>query len=489
MSVIIMITQLILGLALLVFVHEFGHFIAARIFKMRVSKFYLFFNPICPIVCCKKIDGKWRFKFFSKNLPDLEKVLDENGEPVLDENGKYKYEKIDIHSLPDGDWRKYPEHTEYGIGWLPLGGYCSISGMIDETQQIQNMPSEPQPWEFRSKPAWQRLIVVLGGIIVNLIVGVLLFSLVLGKYEKEYLPNAAITDGIYAYEAAREIGFKSGDKIISVNNKIPERFKDAVSAEIYFGSIIRVEREGKLMDIVVGEDAYELLKSRIPFIEPANYPPLIDSVLENGAAYTAGIQKGDKILSVNDSILATSYGMFSEHIRRFPNQQTTLTLLRATDTISVKLTPNDMGQIGVFLKMPYKLKPYSLGQTFTYGWKDAMSSLTLNIKGIGKIIKGKENARESLSGPIGIAQMYGSVWNWHRFWFLTGLLSVVLAFINVLPIPGLDGGHALFAIIELITGKKVPDKVLQHAQTVGMILLFLLMAFIIGNDIFKLFIG
>jgi regulator of sigma E protease len=488
MSVIIMIAQLILGLAFLVFVHELGHFIAARIFKMRVSQFYLFFKPICPIVCCKRIDGKWKFKFFSRNLPDMEKVLDADGKPVLDENGKYKYRIIDIHSLPDGDWRKYPDNTEYGIGWLPLGGYCSISGMIDETQSVENLPSEPQPWEFRSKPAWQRLIVVLGGIIVNLIVGVLLFSLVLGRYEKEYLPNAAITDGIYAYEAAREIGFKSGDKIISVNNKTPERFKDAVSPEIYFGSIIRVEREGKPVDIVMGEDAYGLLKERVPFIEPSNYPPLIDSVLEDGRADFAGIQKGDKILAINDTIQVTSFGMFSESIRHFPDQQVVLTLVRTTDTMQIKLAPNAAGQIGVFLKMPYELKPYSLGQTFTYGWRDAMSSLTLNIKGLGKIIKGTENARESLSGPIGIAQMYGSVWNWHRFWFLTGLLSIILAFMNVLPVPGLDGGHALFAIIELVTGKKVPDKALQYAQTVGMFLLILLMIFIIGNDIFKLFI-
>jgi regulator of sigma E protease len=487
MSVVIMITQLILGLAFLVFVHELGHFVAARIFKMRVTKFYLFYNPLCPIVCCKRIGGKWRFKFFSKNLSDMEKVLDENGKPVVNDKGKYKYRMVDIDSLPENDWRRYPDNTEYGIGWLPLGGYCTITGMIDETQSVENLPSDPQPWEYRAKPAWQRLIVVLGGIIVNLIVGVLLFSFVLGRYEKVYLPNAAVTDGIYAYEAAREMGFQSGDKIISVNNDIPERFKDAVSPEMFFGSIVCVEREGKEIDIVVGTDAYELLKKRVKFIEGSNCPPVIDSVIKSGAASSAGIQKGDRVLSINDTILTSSCGLFSENIRRFPEQQVVITLLRATDTMQIALTPNASGQIEAFFKIPYELKSYSLGQTFAYGWKDAMGSLILNIKGLGKIVKGEENARESLSGPIGIAQIYGGVWDWARFWYLTGLLSIILAFMNVLPIPGLDGGHALFALIEMLTGKKVPDKVLQYAQMVGMAIIFLLMIFIIGNDIFKLF--
>ncbi|MDR1183099.1 MAG: RIP metalloprotease RseP [Bacteroidales bacterium] len=486
MSVIIMISQLILGLALLVFVHELGHFVAARIFKIRVPKFYLFFNPLFPIVCCKRINGKLRFRFFAKNLSDRVIEQDENGKPVLDENGKPKYISVDLDSLPADDWRKHPDVTEYGIGWLPLGGYCQIAGMIDETQSLDNMPSEPQPWEYRSKPAWQRLIVVLAGIIVNLVVGVLLFALVLGKYEKVYLPNAAITDGIYAYEAAREMGFKSGDKIISVNDKTPERFKDAIAQEIYFGSIVRVERDGKQIDVVIGDDSYELLKKQTRFIEASNYPPVIDSVVKDGAAYSAGLQKGDRILSINDTLPIPSSGLFRENIRRFPNQQIAITFIRATDTMQVELVPDSSGLM-IFFKTPYELKPYSFGQTFIYGWHDALSSLKLNIKGLGKVISGKENPRESLSGPIAIAQIYGGVWDWHRFWFLTGLLSVILAFMNVLPIPGLDGGHALFVVVELITGKKVSDKVLQYAQMLGMVLLLLLMIFVIGNDIFKLF--
>ncbi len=489
MSAFVMIAQLILGLALLVFVHELGHFFAARIFKIRVPKFYLFFNPGFSIMRCKKVEGKLRFKFFAKNLPDTEIERYENGEPVLDEKGKPKYKLIDLNSLPDGDWRKYPENTEYGIGWLPLGGYCQIAGMIDETQSVENMSSEPQSWEYRSRPAWQRLIVVLAGVFVNLVVGVLLFALVIGKYEKMYLPNAAVTDGIYAYQAARDMGFESGDKIISVNDKKPERFNDAIGPKIYFGAIVQVERDGVPMNVVVGEDAYEILKgTRGRFIDASNYPAVVDSVFEEGAAYSAGIQKGDRILSINDTLPISSWGAFSENIRHFPSQQIYVTFIRNIDTMRLTLTPDSLGLIGVAsFGMPYTFKPYSLGQTIKYGWKDAMGSLWLNIKGLGKVISGEESARDSLSGPIGIAQIYGGEWNWGRFWYITGLLSVILAFMNVLPIPGLDGGHAIFTFIEMITGRKVSDKVLQYAQTIGMFLLLLLMIFVIGNDIFKLF--
>ena len=487
MSAFVMIAQLILGLALLVFVHELGHFAAAKMFGVRVPKFYLFFNPGISIVRCKKVNGKLRFKFFAKNTADMEAELDAEGNPVLNEKGKPKQKLIDVASLSEDDWRKYPENTEYGFGWLPLGGYCQMSGMIDETQSISNMPSEPQVWEYRSKPAWQRLIIVLGGIIVNLITGVLLFALVIGKYEKAYIPNEAVTDGIYAYQAARDMGFQSGDKIISIDGKKPERFKDAINPNMYFGSIVTVERDGVPMDIVIDEDAYKMFKQTKDIIDCLNFPATVDSVIEGKPAQLAGIEKGDKILAINDTFLIFSYGTLFENIRSFANQQISVSCLRNEDTVCIAVTPDSLG-LGIFpLKPTYELKEYSFGQTLTYGWKDAMSNLMLNIKGIGKIISGKEKASESLSGPIGIAKIYGDVWDWKRFWYITALLSLVLAFMNVLPVPGLDGGHAIFAFIEMLTGRKVSDKVLQHAQTIGMLLLLLLMAFAIGNDIFKLF--
>jgi regulator of sigma E protease len=484
-----MIAQLISGLALLVFVHELGHFLAARFFKIRVPKFYLFFNPAISLVRCKRINGKWQFRFFAKNTPsDFETQLDENGQPVLDDNGKPKQQRIDLNSLPDNDWRKYPDNTEYGVGWLPLGGYCQIAGMIDETQSIANMPSEPQAWEYRSRPAWQKLIVILGGIFVNLVIGVLLYAMVIGVYEKEYIPNAAVTDGIYAYQAARNLHFECGDKIVEINGKVPERLADALSPKMYFGSVVRVERNGKQMDIVLDEDTYSVWReARGRFISAENYPAIIDSVMENGAAFEADIRKGDRLLAINDTLPILSRGALFENIRRFPSESIVITLLRNQDTLHTEVRPDTSGLIGVVpTDIPYETQSYSLSQIFVYGWKNAMTMLTLNIKGIGRIISGKENARD-LSGPIGIAQVYGGIWNWWKFWEITALLSVVLAFMNVLPIPGLDGGHAIFAFVELITRRKVSDKVLQSAQTVGMLLLLLLMVFVIGNDIFKLF--
>ena len=489
MSTFIMAAQLITGLALLVFVHEMGHFLAARMFKVRVPKFYLFFNPTISLVKCKKINGRWRFKFFSKNLPDMETEIGGDGKPVLDENGKKKQRSIDLSSLPDGDWRKYPENTEYGIGWLPLGGYCQIAGMIDETQSAGKMASEPQSWEYRAVPAWQRLIITLGGVIVNLLVGVLVFAMVIGKYEKQYLPNEAVTDGIYAFQAARDMGFQTGDKIISVNGKKPERFNDALSIKIYFGATVQVERNGKPTDIVIGDDAYQILKEERGYIMGAsNYPTVIvEYVLPKGAAYQAGIQKGDELLAINDTIPVSSLGVLNENLRRFPNQQISITYLRNTDTLRLEVTPDSSGLIGITSLTPYQFKDYTLGECFVYGWKDAMTSLSINVKAIGKIITGKEKARESVAGPIGIAQMFGKEWIWERFWRLVGLLSVILAFMNILPIPGLDGGHAIFTTVELVTRRKVSDKVLEHAQKVGMLILFLLMALVIGNDIFRLF--
>ena len=489
MSVFVMVSQFILGLALLIFVHELGHFFAARIFKIRVPKFYLFFNPAISIVRCKKVNGKLRFKFFARNLSDTEVEYNESGNPVLDEKGKPKQRLIDVNSLPPEDWRKYPDNTEYGMGWLPLGGYCQIAGMIDETQSIDNMATEPQKWEYRSKPAWQRLMVILGGVIVNLVVGVLLFALVIGKYDKQYLPNEAVTDGIYAYPAARDLGFQTGDKLISVNGKKEVRFKDIASPKMLFGGIVTVERQGEKKNIVIDEKAYSLMKGgkNIAFIGDNNCNTLIDSVIKNSPADKAGVQKEDRLLRINDINVAT-LGEYFEHATPFPEQEITAIFLRGTDTLYYNFTLDTSGKMGIFIdiKSPYQRKDYSLRECFAYGWKDAIISIQLNIKGFGKIFSGEEKI-SSLSGPIGIMQAYGKEWNWRWFWYLTGLLSVILAFMNVLPVPGLDGGHAIFATVELITRRKVSDKVLQHAQMVGMFILILLMVFVIGSDIFKLF--
>ncbi len=359
--------------------------------------------------------------------------------------------------------------------------------MIDETQSVENLASEPQPWEYRSKPAWQRLIVILAGVTVNLLVGIGLFAMILGVYEKEYLPNKAVKEGVYAYANGREIGFRSGDKILQVNGKDVVRFQDATSARMYFGAMVTVERDGEIQKVVVTDKAYGLLKKGGAFLQPYNYVFSIDSVLPDKPAAIAGLRKGDRVLSINDSIHAETWGAFSENIRSFAGQTIALTALRNGDTLQLSVPMDSTGLVGIFSNPPYETKAYTLGESLKYGWKDAMTMLYLNIKGLGKVFSGEDKAKDSVAGPIGIAQIYGGVWDWGRFWYITGLLSLILAFMNVIPIPGLDGGHAFFCLAELLTGKKIPESFLQYAQTIGMLLLFILMFLIIGNDIFKLF--
>jgi len=446
MSTIIMIAQLILGLSILVFIHELGHYLAARAFKIRVEKFYLFFDA-------------WKFKIF-------------------------KFKKGD---------------TEYGMGWLPLGGYVKIAGMIDESMDKEQMKQPPQPWEFRSKPAWQRLIVMLAGVIMNLILGMVIFAGVIWYYEKEYLPCDQVVSGIYAYPAGREIGFQTGDKILKVNGKKVERFKDVSSANVLMGSIITVDRNGKDIDIVVPDTMYRNYNKNIRdfFVEAHNFDFSVDSVLDTivykdntkkaSAAFMAGLEKGDKILFV-DSTKITSYGLFRELIWSMKSKTAALKVLRKADTLTLSLAVDSTGYIGITSKPPYKTKAYGFGSGIKYGVKDAMGNLWANIRGLGKIFTGKESASESIQGPIGIMKIYGGIWDWHRFWLITGLISVVLAFMNILPIPALDGGHVIFTTWELITGRKLSQKFLERSQVIGMIILIAIMVFAVFNDVWKHFI-
>lgn len=437
MTGLIMAAQLILGLSILVLLHELGHFIAAKSFGIKVEKFYLFFDA-------------WGFKLF-----------------------KFNY-----------------KGTEYGIGWLPLGGYVKIAGMIDESMDKEAMKLPPQPWEFRSKPAWQRLIVMIGGVTVNLILGIILFTMIILVYEKEYVPNSAITNGIYPYEIGERVGFKPGDKILQINGKDVVRFKDATSLSLFFGSEVMIERNGKNETIVIGDDAYEDFKtSENKMLFEPNFPNFtVDSIVPKRPADLAGLKKGDRIISINDTIDAQKWPKFTSVIEKNRLKEIKLTFIRnSVDTQCVSLVVDSAG-IGISRTIPdLPTEKYSFGQAIYYGWKDAVTMLKMNVVGLGKIFKGKEKATDSLQGPIGIAKIYGGVWNWGKFWFVTGLLSLILAFMNILPIPALDGGHVIFLIIEALTGKKFSDKFMENAQMVGMVILLALMAFAVGNDIFRLF--
>jgi len=436
MNTIIMAAQLILGISILVILHELGHFAAARAFGIKVEKFYLFFDA-------------WGFRLFRIKIGD----------------------------------------TEYGMGWLPFGGYVKIAGMIDESMDMEQMKKEPQPWEFRSKPAWQRLIVMIGGVTVNLILGILIFGFILLNYEKSYLPMSEVnTHGVYVSGNGQMAGFLPGDKIISINGKQIHRFKDAQSLRHLFGSTIEIERNGQRTSVTIPDNFYrqEAKPQRMRFIEPLNFPFTIDSIFAEMPAARAGLAKGDRILQIDSTAIQT-YGQFKDLINASAGKTLTITALRQNDTIHTNLAVDSNGVIGILAPIPYNSQDYRFFEAMRFGFHDAMDMLVVNIKGLGKVFSGKEKATESIQGPIGIARIYGAEWIWSKFWFITGLLSLILAFMNILPIPALDGGHVIFLLFEMITRRKPSDKFLEYAQMTGLVILLAIMAFAVGNDIFKLF--
>lgn len=491
MNVLIMIGQFLLGLSMLVLFHEFGHYITARMVKARVDKFYVFYDLKFSIFRIKKINNKWKIAFFSKNVGDTYKIkMDEQGNPIKDLKGKYIYEDIDLQSLPDHDWRKYPESTEYGLGWLPfpIGGYCKINGMIDESMDTHAMKKAPQPWEFRSKTPWQRLLVMLGGIIMNLIVGIVIFISLILHYEKSYLPNQEVEKyGIHASTLAKEVGLQDGDKIIAVNGHRIKRFKDVQSPKTLLGATLTIERGGKQKEITLPSNLYKRV-NELPggFIEPFNIPLIIDSVATGLPANKAGIQKGDRIIAFHGERVNT-YGDFKNHTWKYRGDTSEVLAVRGTDTLSFSVITDSSALVGIIVQMPYEWQDYDLINAIKYGTKDAFGMIAANAKGLGKMFTGEEKVKESLQGPIGIATIYGNVWIWAKFWYITGLLSLILAFMNIIPIPGLDGGHVIFTLWEIITGKKPKDKFLENAQVVGMIIILGLMVFAVGNDISRFF--
>ena len=436
-----MAAQLILGLSILVTLHELGHFLAARAFGIKVEKFYLFFDA-------------WGVKLF-------------------------KFKKGD---------------TEYGIGWLPLGGYVKIAGMIDESMDTEQLASEPQPWEFRAKPAWQRLIVMIAGVTMNVILGILIFSFTLLHYKKDYLPNDQVVkgEGIYVYKLGRDIGLENGDKIIAINGTEFERFDDLLSTRVIFGSTLTVVRNDQTMEVTVPDNFYREINQagRLNFIGLGylNYDVL--SVTPGDPAEKAGLKTGDKITAVEGNPILDSDAL-KNALEKAKGKTVTLNVKRGSETLTLTPEVKAAGTIGVgynpsFETNPdYKPKPYTVGSALKFGTSDAVEALVSNAKGLSKIFTGKEKASDSVQGPIGIAQIYGGVWDWSRFWAITGLLSMVLAFMNMLPIPALDGGHVIFLAIESISRRKLSDKFMERAQVVGMVLLLALMAFAIGNDVWK----
>jgi len=435
MEIAIMAGQLILGLSILVGLHELGHLVAAKVFGMRVEQYSIGFPP----------------KLFGV---------------------------------------KYGE-TEYSVGAIPLGGYVKISGMVDESLDTEHLSSEPQPWEFRAKPAWQRLIVMMGGIIINVITGILIFVLLTYIRGESYLPAKEAKYGIVAFDLAKEIGLRTGDKIVAVNGKPIEDFAEVRSSEVFLGSdsYYTVEREGKLIKIAIPNDFIEKLsdkKNAKMFLEPAQ-PFNVGEVKGDFPAAKAGLKKDDQIVAVNDTPIRFFHELQAS-LQANRNQEISLKVERQGQLLDLKVKVDADGIIGFIpnILLNYKTVQYSFGESLVKGTKQAFGVVFDTIKGFGKIFRREVSASKSLSGPIAIAQnLYSGVWVWERFWAVTGLLSMALAFMNFLPIPALDGGHVTFLMYEIISGRSPSDKFLEISQKIGMVLLLSLMVFAVFNDIFK----
>lgn len=439
MEIVIKILQFLLSLSILVIIHEFGHFIAAKIFKTRVEKFYLFFNPWFAI-----------FKF---------KV----GE------------------------------TEYGLGWLPLGGYVKISGMIDESMDKEAMKKEPEPWEFRSKPPWQRLIIMLGGVTMNIILAALIYIGMLVTWGEEYLPTSNVKYGIKVDSMAMEIGLRDGDKILTVDHQYVENFrKIAETIVLDEAQSIQIDRNGETLDLAIPEGFIgRLIKQKsLRFID-YRIPFEVSKFTNKSAGRDAGMMIDDKILALNGIPTAYFRDFFVE-IQKHKNEEVIVTVLRDGNNVDIAVAVPEEGLLGIYNKEPdnffeFSKVTYSVVEAVPAGISKAYDGVGNYLKQLKLLFSPEVKAYESVGGFITIGNIFPPVWHWQSFWTLTAFLSIMLAILNLLPIPALDGGHVMFLMYEIIARRKPSDKFMEYAQVTGMIILFALLIFANGNDVIRLF--
>lgn len=442
MTGLIMAAQLLLALTILVGLHEFGHFLFARIFKIRVNKFYIFFDFLFP-------------------LPNV---------------------------LNFALWKKKMGDTEYGLGWFPLGGYVDIAGMVDETKDAASLASEPQPWEFRSKPAWQRMFVMLGGIIVNILLGMLIYSGV--KYvwgETDYAKEELNKSGIFTYPVAEKIGLRTGDKIIKINGQDYKYYSDITAAIVKENTTFTVQRGDSLLDIYVPNELINDVAKKKMFITPL-FEFEIHAVSKGSPADESGLRVGDKITSLNGEEVKY-YQEFTPKLRALAGKKVELGILRNGTPVTINPTVNADSTIGFTMNplLNVSKAEFSLGEAIYTGSAEALSIIPQQINGFARIFKGHISPQNALTGPVGLAQMFSPHWDWEKFWILTGMLSMALAFMNALPIPALDGGHVVMLIYEMIAGKAPSEKFMERTQQVGTFILLGLMLYVLFNDTLKLF--
>ena len=461
MVVLLKVIQVILALSLLVVVHEFGHFTFARLFKVRVERFYLFFNPKFSLVKVKRFGGRLHWRFFSGN------------------------------QSPEA-WKEHPESTEFGIGWVPFGGYCAISGMVDETTKAGDLPATPQPWEFRTKKAWQRFFIMFGGVFFNFILAFGLYAAILDTWGETYLRSDDATYGIAVNDLAYEMGFRDGDRILAFDGRPVDNV-----AMLQADMVINKAREATVLR---GSDT--LLVS----IDPSYLPATLRSkgMFEVGVPFVVQEMAADSpnrdALGAGDAIVAVEGEPMSlvQQIRRvfgkYPGEQVAVTVENAGVRREVSLQLDSAGMAGVLLDADlthfFKLttREYNFFTAIPAGATKLWKEIVSYVKQLGLIFSPKTKAYQSVGSFIAIGRIFPDTWDWYRFWTITALISIMLGVMNLLPIPALDGGHILFLIVEMITGRKPSDKFLERAETVGIILLVALMVLAFGNDIRSLFI-
>lgn len=434
MEIVIKILQFICSFTLLVLVHELGHLMFGKLFGVRVEEFRIFFGK--PWV-------KWRW-----------------GE------------------------------TEYGIGWLPFGGFAKLSGMIDESMDTDSLKSEPQPWEFRSKPAWQRLIIILGGVMMNV---VLAFGIYVGMslaWGDTYISNSEMTHGYVYSPYAKALGFEDGDRIVSIGGEPIEDYAKVLSTMIVESDKTTVvERAGEMVTIEIPVQSVMELSEQTDFLTP-RVPFEIADVVEGMGAAAAGLLSGERVVAV-DGVAMGYYDQIAPALTASAGDSVTLTLLNGCLARDVRVAVSPEGQIGVSLAtakyIPVRTRTYNFWQAIPRGGERVVEEMSDYWKQLKMIVRPQTEMYKALGGPISIGGIFPNEWNWLYFWKITALLSVILAVMNILPIPALDGGHALFILIEMLTGRRPSDKVLIIAQTIGMVLLFALMFYATFNDIARLF--
>jgi regulator of sigma E protease len=437
MDVLVKIAQLLVSLSILIVLHELGHYTLARIFKVRVEKFYLFFDA--------------GFSLFKKKIGD----------------------------------------TEYGIGWLPLGGYVKISGMIDESMDREAMKLPPKPYEFRSKKAWQRLLIMLGGVIVNFLLALFIYIIVFFKWGEEYVPVDRLIYGYSFEQEFQDLGLQNGDKVLALDGEVVDRWIN-IHHDIVVNDprVIQVERDGVIMDIQVPEGMTSTLL-KLQYVMEPRVPCEVDGMAKDGGMALAGVELNDRIIGVNGTPIQF-YDEFKDMTRKEINTSFDLSILRGTDTIQVQASTDENGMFGISRKLYYDfyetvVVKYSFIQSIPAGINRGFEITGSYLKQLKMLFKPETKAYEELGGFIKIGSIFPSTWNWERFWNMTAFLSIILAIMNVLPIPALDGGHVMFLMFEIITGRKPGDKFMEYAQIVGMILLLSLLLYANLNDIIGLF--